>query len=517
MAGPHALASSARRRALVLTLTLLASYVYFYQGGGWNENTRFDLTRAIVERHTLEIDAYAQNTGDKSSAGGHTYADKAPGASLTAVPAVALVRAMMRAARIRTTAAPSIVWLSYAATVMAAAVPTALGACCLFFLALLTGAGEVGASLAVVAFGLGSPAWAYATVLFGHNLAGACLVAACLAAALVRSTPVERSRRQGLWVGLAAGWAVVTELQAAVPVIVIAALALWNARSGDRRRLGRTALGLALGAVVTAAVLAGYDWVAFGSPVHVGYASLEGYTLMRRGIFGVTSPKLDVAYQILFGSYRGLLPLAPVLVPAVLGLWYLLRRADTRGIALVAVVTIASYVCINAGYAYWTAGWTYGPRYLGPTLGLWSLGVAEIWRRGYRLVRTGILVLVATGVGLSVVAVSTTVQPPVDYKDPVRDLLWPAFENGQFGYNWQTVLNLREPGSFHDLREEHAPRAAWNLGEKAGLRGFASLMPLACLWLLAAVLWARERPTGWRRRRWLLPRGPSLAASAPRS
>ena len=35
---------------------------YFFAGGGWNQNSQFDLTRAIVERHTFAIDAYAGNT-----------------------------------------------------------------------------------------------------------------------------------------------------------------------------------------------------------------------------------------------------------------------------------------------------------------------------------------------------------------------------------------------------------------------------------------------------------------------
>src|SRR5207249_4759356 len=72
-------------RAIVVAVALLSSYAYFYHGGGWNENSRFDLTRAIVEHHTLRIDAYHQNTGDKAFFDGHYYSDKAPGLSLAAV------------------------------------------------------------------------------------------------------------------------------------------------------------------------------------------------------------------------------------------------------------------------------------------------------------------------------------------------------------------------------------------------------------------------------------------------
>src|SRR3954454_1413962 len=82
--------------ATLLGLASFVSFIYFYEGGGWNQNTRFDLVRAIVERHTLQIDAYHENTGDKAHLGAHFYCDKAPAASFTAVPAVAIVRAVMR-------------------------------------------------------------------------------------------------------------------------------------------------------------------------------------------------------------------------------------------------------------------------------------------------------------------------------------------------------------------------------------------------------------------------------------
>jgi hypothetical protein len=76
-----------RRVAEWLFLLAFATYAYFYAGGGWYQNSAFDLTRAIVERHTFAIDAYAGNTGDVSYANGHVYANKPPMLScLAAVP-----------------------------------------------------------------------------------------------------------------------------------------------------------------------------------------------------------------------------------------------------------------------------------------------------------------------------------------------------------------------------------------------------------------------------------------------
>ncbi len=74
-----------RQSAWVLGIALFASYAYFYQAGGWNQNSRFALVRAIIERHTLQIDAYQLHTGDRALWHGHYYSDKAPGASLLAL------------------------------------------------------------------------------------------------------------------------------------------------------------------------------------------------------------------------------------------------------------------------------------------------------------------------------------------------------------------------------------------------------------------------------------------------
>src|SRR6476646_1883475 len=112
-----------KRRALLIFVVTLVSYAYFYEGGGWNQNTRFDLVRAIVEHGTVRIDLYHENTGDKAHLGSHFYMDKAPGASLVAVPFVAIVRSGLHVARARLYSPAAIVVYSYVATLAAAAAP----------------------------------------------------------------------------------------------------------------------------------------------------------------------------------------------------------------------------------------------------------------------------------------------------------------------------------------------------------------------------------------------------------
>lgn len=55
-------ASPYRLRALLLFSVIFVSYAYFYEGAGWNQNSRLDMVRAIVEQGTLRIDAFHEDT-----------------------------------------------------------------------------------------------------------------------------------------------------------------------------------------------------------------------------------------------------------------------------------------------------------------------------------------------------------------------------------------------------------------------------------------------------------------------
>jgi hypothetical protein len=62
-------------------LTFFLIYSFFVQWATWNEESRFALTRAIVEEKNFEIDSFANQTGDRSYWNGHYYSDKNPGVS----------------------------------------------------------------------------------------------------------------------------------------------------------------------------------------------------------------------------------------------------------------------------------------------------------------------------------------------------------------------------------------------------------------------------------------------------
>ena len=299
-------ASTARRRsAIAIGACLFVAYAYFYQGGGWNQNSRFALVRAIVEQQTLRVDdtAYFDGrriTGDLANYKGHLYSDKAPGVALAAVPVVAAARTFVEHPASR----EGIAILSYVATVLTAALPSMLAAVLVFYLAGALGASHGAAVVGALVFGLGSPAWAYATLFYGHALATACLVAAFSAAvALRRFSSRARDRLMATIVGAGGGWATVTEYTAVVPAAIIALLVFLCARSEVPGRRRRVIADLAVAAVACGAVLGLFNVVSFGGPFNLGYTYLVGFQEMAQGSFAFSAPASGVIWALLFGQY----------------------------------------------------------------------------------------------------------------------------------------------------------------------------------------------------------------------
>ena len=486
--------SSIRIRALMIGAVVFISTAYFYEGGGWNQNSRFDLVRAIVEQRTLRIDAYHQNTEDKAFANGHYYSDKAPGLALVAVPLAVVARPLLHAAGVDSASPAGLTDLAYWLTVFAVGLPMALACSCLFWIALQLGSSVSASAFAAVAMGLATPMWAYSTLFWGHALAGACLVFAFACALRLGDVSPARDVAWGLILGLTAGWATVTEYPSAPASAVVALLAMILVWKDGPRRRWRVALGIGAGAVVCIAVLMAYQYAAFGSVFHPSYAYYPpgAFSWMTRGYLGLTYPHIDVALKLLFGCRRGLLFSGPVVLAAPYGLWLLWKQPATRAAGVSATAIAVYYFLFHASFASWPAGWSYGPRYLSPGLPLLCVGLAPLWEHARGAWRIVVAALAAAGVGLTLMAVSVGAQPPDEFHCPLVQFYWPSFWAGRFSLNLGTVLIPAEQGT----AQVHG---AFNLGELIGLRGLASLVPLFAIWALAAFLWASFRESEPRR------------------
>jgi hypothetical protein len=474
-----------------LWLALVVSYGYVFGVPAWNQNSRLALTRAIVERGTLAIDPDAETTGDKSERGGHVYSDKAPGASLLAVPAYAtwtLVRRITGGEPPEVSVRPLDPFDEAAGRVPEAAVRgpgdrlrynrgfrVALWLCGLCTSGLATllavlavrmgarawGADERDAAIVALIYGLGTPAFPYATVFYGHQPAAGTLA---IGLALVlwgrwSAAPPVRVAAQGLAVGCAFGAAVLCEYPSAAAVVL--GVALTAILRGPRATGWVIAGGLpwALG-------LAAYHTLAFGHPLRTGYDFLvlpefaEGMAVR----YGIGAPDLHAAWALTFGSYRGLFYGAPVLVLAVWGLahactasWTRPAARERRAAATVASVIVLGYGAMAAGYYMWDGGAAIGPRHALPALPWLALGLVPV----LRIIPRAVTTLGLVSIGLMTLAAIATPEAP-RHGDPLWEHAWPR---------------LLAAGSAGD--------GTTNLGAALGLPGIWSVAPLAALWVLA--------------------------------
>jgi hypothetical protein len=454
----------ARRLALFLFLALLGTQAFIGPArtfGIPNVVTRIALAVAIVQDGSLRIDRFADYTIDKAERGGHFYADKAPGASLLAVPIVAALDLAWRIAgrvpdaNIHGGAAGYEVFplffmaCTWAASVLLSAVAAAVAAAAMVGLAMRLGASLPAAGRVAVAFGFGTPILWWGTTFFGHSLSAAMLLLGFSRILAGSEGEAGHERRDGLLTGALLGGAALVELIAAPAGLVIGLFGLARLRRLPRARALALLGWTALGAIPPALLLLGYNWAAFGGPFELGYGKVVGFSAMHQGLFGVSLPQPMVAMRLLVGPGHGLLWLSPFLALTPVALWVAWRRMP-RDVVVVCVAVPLCFLTINAGYAYWTGGSSTGPRHLTAGLAFACLPVAALWdwagagdmaRRRLRWVIDG-LIAAALVVSFLCANVDPVSMPLPRWHSPLIDDIVPMLLRGEVHNGFTILLQL---------------------------------------------------------------------------
>ena len=470
-----------RRLFVVLAIT----YGYFFQGGDPNQATRILLTRSIVDRGTPDITAYHAVTIDKSEHEGRFYSDKAPTVSLVATLPWALMNLLDRAFAIdassRAAERARLHMIVLAVSVTAGVAAAAL----LRRLLLLFGSRERDADLLTLGYGLGTLAFPFSTVLFGHQTAAAIVLAAFWLSVRTRSY----STRRLVVLGLLWGTSIVTEYPTG---ILVACQGLYVLSADVRWRGIARVLGLsAVGAIVPFAVHSLFLWWAFGSPTKLPYTYMAEPIFLSHtstGILGINAPSWVGFWGSLFSRYRGLFFYCPFLLLTFAGFraWLLAdeRKAELR---LCAAMVVA-YVLFNAGYFAWDGGGSTGPRHLVPALPYFVLPMGWFLQASARA-RTWAWVAIVPSVLIMLACTAVCIQVPEGdpfRANPLYQIVGTALARGEVAVNRQDVFFLPTRGD-----------ASYNLGLLAGLPGLASLLPLLAVWALG--LSSYVRGASWRR------------------
>jgi hypothetical protein len=477
-----------KRTALLIFLVLLLGYGYFFpRWAEWNQNSRMDLTLAIVEQGTITIDDYYENTGDYAVYGGHVYTDKAPGTSFLGVPTYFVFRLVadtppVQALLHRLDGSQALVSTLreggsglleqkvyfaaalYATTFVTVSLPSALlGALLYLFMGrLFTPKSEriLERVALTLAYGLATVVFPYSTVFYGHQIAAALLFFAFYLLYRVRQGEISH---HWLWgVGGLLGLAVLTEFPALILMVILALYALWFL---DRKW---EIIKLGLGGLPFALILGWYNVSAFGSPFSSSYRYLGRFPeISNTGFLGFSRPSLEALWGVTFSPYRGLFFLSPFLLLAIPGFWYLFRSHRWRAEAALWLGLVLAQLALISAWYDWRGGFAIGPRNLLTILPFLMLPAAFCVRswQGKPLLPALAWGLVAISFGLVWVAsVSGQEFAPVVIANPLIDFFWPKFRAGDI---------------------------ARNLGMVVGLSSWYSLLPL--ILVLGGALWTVQR------------------------
>ncbi len=468
----------------LLGVLFLYCFPYFESMKSANELPRIYLTMAMVDEGSFDIDSGVEQwgaTADMSPSGGHTYSNKAPGSSMLAIPAYAL----LKFAKSLTNSEPKLAELTWTFRIFTGVLPTLLFLVLLWrFLGRFAGKPHT-RRLLLVGYGLGSMAMTYSVIFVSHQLAAICIASAYILAVWVIEEGLDR---RWLWaMGFLAGCAPLVDYQAAFAGVPIAIYVIYHLLVKDRSRAPvARVLSLAsavAGAVPPIALLLVYHAKAFGSPFRTGYTASESFAhFHQKGFLGMDEFRLEALRGSFLTLDNGLLMLAPMFLLAIPG-WVLLgKRKQWWHLAITLSVAI-TYVAFVSSINFWRGGWQVGPRYITAMLPFLMVPIAVTvsWAERRWIARTVVVGFI--GVGVFIYGLSSAMFPhfPEKFQNPIFELVVPLIGDG------------------------HAP---YNAGWLIGLRGFPSLVPYLLL-LMGTWAWV-ACPTRGERKSALL--GSALAA-----
>ncbi len=296
---------------------------------------------------------------------------------------------------------------------------TAATGCLVFRVARRLGLTPGWAVAAALAYGIASPAAAYARFDFAQPLAGLLLTAVTWR---LLTTSLTFPLRPLLSTGAILGFAFLTRQEFGVLIAWIVAWVVIRSRAlGLGEVIARAAVltapvGVAVGMYFAA------NWLKFGA------ASTTGYLPLAHLFPGSPASTLRGMIGLLASPELGLLFFCPLAWLALPGLGRLIRERNPAGALFTGISGGA--LLLYGSYSVWWAGSSWGPRFLVPVVPLlivasafWAFRLSAGGRRGGRML---FLVLSTLGIVVTWTAI---------LMDPVRYLVWientVGFQGGQ--------------------------------------------------------------------------------------
>jgi hypothetical protein len=372
-----------KKEPLLILFLLAFTYAYFYHDSGWNGNSRFALTFAVVQEGTLAIDSFHDQqgtvTGDKSFFTGHYYSDKAVGTSVLAtvfyLPIYCLEKILGHAFRLE--------FVKYLLTFFTIGLPSAIAGTLIYLMSEQLTGSKLQGYVTTVSITLGTMFFPFSMVFFGHQLSASILFCAFFMIFQIKTRPDLYTNGYLFVVGFLLAFSLITEYLAIVIVVLLIIYyfhVVWKEKSF--RNIQSIAIPI-VGGLIPVGILLAYNALCFGNPLSIGYQHLKDpffQESMGQGLMGIHWPQSGNLFYLTVHPAMGLFWQSPVLIMALVGMYFMFQVKQYRVEALIVTIAFLGFLLINSGYYLWWGGWSFGPRHLIPAIPLLCLPLCFVPR-----------------------------------------------------------------------------------------------------------------------------------------
>ncbi len=321
---------------LLIFIVLVISYGYFFRRLDWNSGTRLDLVWSIVDQHSLSIDAYHENTGDKAFYRGHFYTDKTPGISFLGVPFYFVASKISKCFN-SLSALTDYIFKIYIPTFFVVIIPSAIMGV-IFYRIINMFLSDIRLSiLGTMSYSLGTIVFFYSNMFYAHHVASFLFFIAFYI--LFKSTNIKDVDKSKIFLsGSLLGLAILCEY----PMVLFAVFvfAYLFAVTKSIKKLAYLALPVCLAIII----LAIYHYGCFDNPLKTGY-NYEHLSYFAKhhaqGISGIKLPKLNRIIKLTFGLKRGIFIMHPFLLFAFPGAYFGLKSKKRREFLFFIIISAA--------------------------------------------------------------------------------------------------------------------------------------------------------------------------------
>jgi hypothetical protein len=365
------------KNELKLFIFFFIIYSLFVHWVGWDETSRFDLTRAIVEEKTINIDQYKDNTGDRAYFKNHYYITASPGSSFLSVPMYATYSFIYKSffpINPNETQEKLFINETFNKAFIITYIDQGFFISSSMIILQIFNSAFFGAMLVILFYrvvsklstnnkhrifitiilGLASPVLAYSTTFYGTIIA-TFLGFLSFYLLFLRKNSIAFY----FLAGLVVGYSIVVNYMMIILAFALTVLAFYYNKKNVKWYL--------IGAVIGILPLLIYNYLIFGNifELTLFYTDKTVWPTITQNVLGNLFDFVAQNYAYLAGTYRGLFFYYPVLIFSLVAFYLFSRKFKPE--TLVIIFIFISFLLFSPT-RWWMGGGTFGPRYLLPTI-----------------------------------------------------------------------------------------------------------------------------------------------------